>query len=74
MNLDDQLTLGPLFLTDRECRTCGEVKNLIDGFYKKGPGVNPSSYSYECKSCAIKRVINRRRKKDKSSEYHYPDW
>ena len=36
MDLDDQLSLGPLFLTDRKCRTCGEEKTLIDGFYKKG--------------------------------------
>jgi hypothetical protein len=56
MNIDDQLSLGPLFLTDRKCRTCGVTKNLIDGFYKKGKGINPSSYSYECKSCSIKRI------------------
>ena len=49
MDLDDQLSLGPLFLTDRKCRTCGKEKNLIDGFYKKGPGMNPSSYSTELK-------------------------
>ena len=74
MDLDDQLSLGPLFLTDRKCKTCGQVKNLIDGFYKKGPGMNPSSYSYECKSCAIKRVVRRRKNLIKSPNNYYPDW
>ena len=74
MDLDDQLSLGPLFLTDRKCRTCGVVKNLIDGFYKKGPGMNPSSYSTECKVCAVKRVLRRRRDKIKSPDNYYPDW
>ena len=68
MDLDDQLSLGPLFLTDRKCRTCGAVKNLIDGFYKKGPGMNPSSYSTECKVCSIKRVLRRRKNKDRSPD------
>jgi len=74
MNIDDQLSLGPLFLTDRKCRTCGEVKNLIECFYKKGKGMNPSSYSYECKTCSVKRVIKRRSRRDRTSESCYPDW
>jgi len=74
MNIDDQLSLGPLFLSDRKCRTCGEVKNLIDCFYKKRKGITPSSYSYECKSCAVKRVLKRRRNKDLCVDFSYPDW
>ena len=74
MNIDDQLSLGPLFLTDRKCRTCGLTKNLIDGFYKKGKGINPSSYSYECKSCSVKRIIKNRKKRNTSTDWIYPDW
>jgi len=74
MDLDDQLSLGPLFLTDRKCRSCGETKNLVDGFYKKRSGFNPSSYSYECKSCSIKRTLKRRKNKNWSPDHYYPDW
>ena len=74
MDLDDQLSLGPLFLTDRKCKTCGKIKNLVDGFYKKRPGFNPSSYSYECKSCSVERVIKRRNNRDRTSESYYPNW
>ena len=31
MEFDKQLKLGHLLLVDRKCRTCGELKNLIDG-------------------------------------------
>ena len=34
MDLDEQLELNHLFLTDRKCKSCGEVKNLVDGFYR----------------------------------------
>ena len=30
MDLDDQLKLGHLPLYERECRTCGQMKNLVD--------------------------------------------
>ena len=33
MELDDQFELEHLFLTERKCRVCGEIKDLIDGFY-----------------------------------------
>ena len=76
MNLDDQLSLNHLFLSDRKCRNCGEVKNLIDGFYKtrKTKGQNASAYSYECKVCTIKRIVERRKKKDPFADWSYPDW
>ena len=62
-DLDGQIKLGHLLLSDRKCRTCGETKNLIDGFYRtrKNRGAVASSYSYECKDCTIKRIINRTR-------------
>ena len=58
MDLDDQLKLGHLLLFDRKCRSCGEIKNLVDGFYRtrKDRGPVASSYSYECKNCTKKRV------------------
>ena len=34
MELDKQIRLGHLLLNDRQCRVCGEYKNLIDGFYR----------------------------------------
>ena len=76
MELDKQLKLGHLLLVDRKCRVCGEMKNLIDGFYRtrKSRGAVASSYSYECKDCTIKRIIESRKKKDSAIDWRYPDW
>ena len=45
MDIDDQINLEHILFTDRKCRTCGEVKDLIDGFYlsRKDRGSVPSS-------------------------------
>ena len=55
MEIDNQIKLGHLLLSDRECRVCGETKNLIDGFYltRKDRGTLASAYSYECKVCLL---------------------
>jgi len=76
MDLDKQIRLGHLLLTDRKCRTCGEMKNLIDGFYRtrKDRGPVASSYSYECKDCTIKRVVVDRIKSAVFDKWEYPDW
>lgn len=76
MDIEDQFNLEYIFLTERKCRSCNEVKDLIDGFYltRKDRGNIPSSYSYECKSCTIKRITKMRKSRDKMSEYQYPDW
>jgi len=76
MDLDGQIKLGHLLLYDRRCRTCGEVKNLIEGFYRtrKNRGAVPSSYSYECKECTIKRVIVGRITTSVLDKWEYPDW
>jgi hypothetical protein len=76
MDLDRQIKLGHLLLSDRKCRVCGEVKNLIDGFYRtrKDRGPVASSYSYECKECTIMRVLNSKRNSLLSAEWQYPDW
>ena len=75
MDLDKQLKLGHLLLVDRKCRTCGELKNLVDEFYRtrKDRGAVASSYSYECKDCTIKR-ISKGKKSINTTSWEYPDW
>ena len=69
MDLDEPV----LFLHERKCRTCGKTYPLTEGFYlsRKSRGEVPSSYSYECKNCTIKRVKTKRRS-NKVDIYH--DW
>ena len=76
MELDKQLKLGHLLLTDRKCRICGKTKNLIDGFYRtrKDKGPVASSYSYECKECTIKRIIKSKNFHQSPLSWEYPDW
>jgi hypothetical protein len=76
MELDKQLKLGHLLLTDRKCRTCGKTKNLIDGFYRtrKDKGPVASSYSYECKDCTIKRIVISKIQSNIFDKWEYPDW
>jgi len=75
MDLDGQIQLGHLLLQDRKCRVCGEIKNLVDGFYRtrKDRGSVASSYSYECKECCKKRVKKSIKEKP-DILYDYPDW
>ena len=76
MDLDKQIKLSHLLLTDRKCRTCGEVKNLIDDFYRthKERGPVASSYSYECKQCSVKRIVANRMVSRVLDKWEYPDW
>jgi len=76
MELDKQIKLGHLLLTDRKCRVCGQTKDLMDGFYRtrKDRGSVASSYSYECKDCTVRRIINSRKNKQISVDWQYPDW
>ena len=76
MELDKQIKLGHLLLVDRECRVCGETKNLIEGFYRtrKNRGAVASSYAYECKLCTIKRIIASRNRRMPFVDWQYPDW
>jgi hypothetical protein len=76
MDLDKQIKLGHLLLADRKCRVCGEMKNLIDGFYRtrKDRGPVSSSYSYECKECTIRRIIGSKKTVSRSTNWEYPDW
>jgi len=76
MDLDKQIKLGHLLLADRKCRICGEMKNLIDGFYRtrKDRGPVASSYSYECKECTIKRIVSNKMVSRVFDKWEYPDW
>ena len=76
MDLDKQIKLGHLLLTDRQCRVCGIEKNLIDGFYRtrKDRGPVASSYSYECKECTIIRIVASRMTSRVFDKWEYPDW
>ena len=76
MDLDDQIELEHILLTERKCRVCGKVKNLIDGFYltRKGRGALPSAYSYECKDCTKKRIVISRMTNRVFDRWEYPDW
>jgi len=76
MELDDQIKLGHLLLVDRTCRTCGELKNLVDCFYRtrKSRGHVASSYSYECKDCTKKRIVLSRIQTAVFDRWEYPDW
>lgn len=68
---------------DRTCRTCLRRMSLIDNFYMTRPDKsgNISAYSYECKTCAIKRTSKNRKKRQmryipkKTTDIDiYPDW
>lgn len=76
MEIDKQINLGHLLFNDRKCRVCGEMKNLVDSFYRtrKDRGYVASSYSYECKECTIKRVVISRMISRVFDKWEYPDW
>ena len=73
MEFDEQMEVSHFVLTERKCRVCGKVKDLIDGFYliRKNKSIQ-SSYSYECKTCTISR--GKKSKKKISNKWEYPDW
>lgn len=75
MDLNDQFNLEHLFLTERICRKCGMQKSLTDSFYRtRKNNTLSSSYSYECKDCTIRRIINSKKKKSHKIVWEYPDW
>jgi hypothetical protein len=72
----ENFDLDGLFLSERKCRVCGEIKDLMGEFYMthKGRGNSISAYSYECKLCTIKRVRRKRKSRNYSISSDYPDW
>jgi len=75
MNIEDEFSLDHLLFRERKCRVCGETKDLMTDYYviRKGKKYLPSSYSYECKQCTIKRVVGSREGKQ-PMVWEYPDW
>tara|TARA_B100000214_G_C23649260_1_gene482128 strand:- start:30 stop:269 length:240 start_codon:yes stop_codon:yes gene_type:complete len=75
LTFNDQIELEHLLFSERKCRVCGKVKNLVDDFYltRKYKGTLPSAYSYECKNCTVKRIIKKRKIKSIIEDV-YPDW
>ena len=73
MDFDEQLEESHFVFTERKCRVCGKVKELIDGFYliRKNKSIQ-SSYSYECKPCTIARV--KKSKNKVNNKWEDPDW
>lgn len=76
MDLDEQINLEHLLFVDRQCRSCGKIKNLLEDFYliRKNRGYFPSSYSYECKQCTVQRIQRKRNNYSRSYQFDYPDW
>ena len=79
MELDDQIELEHILFSERKCRVCGQIKNLIESFYltRKDRKVFLSSYSYECKECTKNRILKTRKNKKQFlflDECEYPDW
>ena len=75
MDFDEEFELGHLLFNERMCRTCYIKKDLLTDFYliRKNKKGFPSAYSYECKQCTKKRVINAR-KTERVLGWEYPDW
>ena len=75
MEFDTQIELEHLLFSERKCRVCGKVKNLIEDFYltRKDKGTLPSAYSDECKICTVQRITKRRKVKSIIEDI-YPDW
>jgi len=76
MDLDKEIELEHLLFFDRRCRVCGKVKNLLEDFYltRRDRGSFPSSYSYECKECTVKRTTENRKRPKGIIKWEYPDW
>ena len=76
MNIDEQIKLSHFLFSERKCRVCGEVKDLVSDFYltRKERGTLPSAYSYECKICTVRRIIENRKKQEPHTDWNYPDW
>ena len=59
--------LDKVLFKERVCRVCNTRKNLIEDFYltRKSRKGYPSAYSYECKTCTIKRITSKRKRKNR---------
>ena len=75
MEFDTQIDLEHLLFSERKCRVCGQIKNLVEDYYltRKHKGTTPSAYSYECKNCTVQRITKRRKTSSILQDF-YPDW
>jgi len=75
MDIEEEFSLNHLLFKERQCRSCRETKDLLTDFYviRKSKKYLPSSYSYECRDCTIKRIVSNRQNKQ-CSMWEYPDW
>ena len=76
MDLDSEFELEHLLFKERECRVYHKKKNLLEDFYLTRKNRKPfaSAYSYECKLCTVKRVVQSRKKDRAFADWTYPDW
>ncbi len=76
MDFSDQINIEHILFLERKCRSCEQIKSLMDEFYltRKGRGAFPSAYSYECKECTKKRIIKNRKTSQNTVKWEYPDW
>jgi len=76
MDIGDQFSLDHLLFKERRCRSCGKTKDLLSDFYlsRKNRDSVSSSYSYECKECTSRRIIESRKKSPFQQRWEYPDW
>tara|TARA_B100000073_G_scaffold163116_1_gene134971 strand:+ start:211 stop:432 length:222 start_codon:yes stop_codon:yes gene_type:complete len=73
MDFEEEFELEHLLFTQRRCRSCGKIKELVSDFYRTRKGrATPSAYSYECKVCTVNRIIKSR--KHDAMRWEYPDW
>lgn len=76
MDIEDQFSLEHLLFKERTCRVCNVKKDLLSDYYviRREKKYLPSSYSYECKDCTIKRIVANRERGLTSNTWQYPDW
>jgi hypothetical protein len=75
MDFEEEFELEHLLFKERKCRSCCKVKDLLVDFYKiRRDRTTISAYSYECKECTIRRIVNRRKKCIDTLIELYPDW
>ena len=65
MNIEDQFGLEHLLFEQRKCKICGEVKELINDFYKtrKDRGNVPSAYAMNAKDVQSKEFLKEEEKR-----------
>lgn len=75
MDLEDQFALEHLLFKTRQCRTCGQTKDLLEDFYRtRRDRKSVSAYSYECKDCTKMRIAVSRMTNRVLDKWEYPDW